>query len=79
MVNLDLKDAPIREAIKDVCDQAKAKVTIDEDVPKDVLAGMKIHLVSRVDEVLPLVLEAPPPPPPPPPASVPEEEDAAEP
>ncbi len=35
-----------------------------EDVPKDVLAGLKIHFVSRVDEVLPLVLEPPPPAPP---------------
>ena len=32
-----------------------------EDVPKDVLAGLKVHLVSRVDEVLPLVLEPPAP------------------
>jgi ATP-dependent Lon protease len=45
-----------------------------EDVPKDVLAHLKIHLVKRMDEILPLVLEPPanppagesvPPPPPP--------------
>jgi len=35
-----------------------------DDVPKDVLAQLRIHLVKRVDEILPLVLEpsiAPPP------------------
>jgi ATP-dependent Lon protease len=49
-----------------------------EDVPKDVLAELKIHLVKRVSEVLPLVLEPPtavPPsastPPPAPPADAP--------
>jgi ATP-dependent Lon protease len=30
-----------------------------EEVPKDVLAELKIHLVKRVSEVLPLVLEPP--------------------
>ena len=30
-----------------------------EDVPKDVRAELKIHLIKRVDEVLPLVLEPP--------------------
>jgi ATP-dependent Lon protease len=38
-----------------------------EDIPKDVLDQMKVHLIKRVDQVLPLVLEpaaatsAPPP------------------
>ncbi len=30
-----------------------------EDVPKDVLAELKIHLIKRMDEILPLVLEPP--------------------
>ena len=39
-----------------------------EEVPKDIRDAMNIHLVSRVDEVLALVLDplAPPPAPPPP-------------
>jgi ATP-dependent Lon protease len=46
-----------------------------DDVPKDVRSQLKIHLVKRMDEILPLVLEPPvnpppsesvPPPPPPP-------------
>jgi ATP-dependent Lon protease len=41
-----------------------------EEVPKDVLEGLHIHLVSRVDEVLPIALEEEPiPPSPPPPAA----------
>ena len=39
-----------------------------EEVPKDILSEMKVHLVGRVDEVLPLVLEPPAPAPPPEPA-----------
>jgi ATP-dependent Lon protease len=45
-----------------------------EEVPKDVLDALTIHLIKRVDEILPLVLEPPlanpadlpslPPPPP---------------
>jgi ATP-dependent Lon protease len=35
-----------------------------EEVPKDVLAELKVHLIKRVDEVLPLVLEPPLSPPP---------------
>jgi len=31
------------------------------DVPKDVLADLKIHLIKRIDEILPLVLEPPAP------------------
>jgi ATP-dependent Lon protease len=30
-----------------------------EDVPKDVLAELTVHLIKRVDEILPLVLEPP--------------------
>ncbi|HVJ88354.1 MAG TPA: S16 family serine protease, partial [Labilithrix sp.] len=30
-----------------------------EDVPKDVLSDLKVHLIKRVDEVLPIVLEEP--------------------
>jgi ATP-dependent Lon protease len=32
-----------------------------EDVPKDVLAELTIHLIKRVDQILPLVLEPPVP------------------
>ena len=32
-----------------------------DDVPKDIRDELKIHLIKRVDEVLPLVLEPPPP------------------
>ena len=31
-----------------------------EDVPKDILAELKINLVKKVSEVLPIVLEPPP-------------------
>ena len=34
-----------------------------EDVPKDVLAELKVHLIKKVDEVLPIVLEEPAAPP----------------
>jgi ATP-dependent Lon protease len=30
-----------------------------EDIPKDILNDLKIHLIKRMDEVLPLVLEPP--------------------
>jgi ATP-dependent Lon protease len=30
-----------------------------EEVPKDVLGELKVHLIKRIDEVLPLVLEEP--------------------
>jgi ATP-dependent Lon protease len=33
-----------------------------EDIPKDILAELKIHLITRVDQVLPIVLEEPAPP-----------------
>jgi ATP-dependent Lon protease len=42
-----------------------------EDVPKDVLAELTIHLIKRVDEILPLVLEPPLASPAEPPASMP--------
>jgi ATP-dependent Lon protease len=35
-----------------------------EEIPKEVRDEMKVHLIKRVEEVLPLVLEAPPSPPP---------------
>ena len=35
-----------------------------EEVPEEILADLEIHLVSRVDEVLPLVLELDAQPPP---------------
>lgn len=35
-----------------------------EDVPKDVLGELKVHLVKRIDEILPIVLEEPTIPPP---------------
>jgi ATP-dependent Lon protease len=50
-----------------------------EDVPKDVLAELKIHLIKRVDEILPLVLEPPTnetPSIPPPPADPSGEDDS---
>jgi ATP-dependent Lon protease len=49
-----------------------------EEVPKDVLEHMKIHLIKRIDEVLPIVLEPPdpalatPPVPPAPPSVAPD-------
>jgi ATP-dependent Lon protease len=49
-----------RAGIKDVLVPARNERDLDE-VPKDVLADMKVHLVKRVDEVLPLVLEPPDP------------------
>jgi len=35
-----------------------------EEVPADVRAELKVHLIRRVDQVLSLVLEPPPSPPP---------------
>lgn len=34
-----------------------------EDVPKDVLAELKINLISKISEILPIVLEPPAAPP----------------
>src|ERR1700744_2167568 len=47
-----------RAGIREVLVPARNEPDLD-DVPKDVLAELKIHLVKRVDEVLPLVLEPP--------------------
>jgi ATP-dependent Lon protease len=47
-----------RAGIKEVLVPARNERDLD-DVPKDVLSQMKVHLVKRVDEVLPLVLEPP--------------------
>jgi ATP-dependent Lon protease len=49
-----------RAGIKEVLVPARNERDL-EDVPKDVRDQMKIHLVKRVDEVLPLVLEPPNP------------------
>jgi ATP-dependent Lon protease len=49
-----------------------------EDVPKDVLAELTIHLIKRVDEILPLVLEPPIASPAEPPASMPPEAPGGE-
>ena len=47
-----------RAGIKEVLVPSRNEKDL-EDVPKDVLAEMKIHLISRVDQVLPIVLEPP--------------------
>jgi ATP-dependent Lon protease len=67
-----------RAGIKEVLVPARNERDL-EDVPRDARDQMKIHLVKRVDQVLPLVLEPIPPPepspgapssaPPPPPAA----------
>jgi ATP-dependent Lon protease len=49
-----------RAGIKEVLVPARNEKDLEE-VPKDVLAELKVHLVKRVDEVLPLVLEEPAP------------------
>jgi ATP-dependent Lon protease len=61
-----------RAGIREVLVPARNEPDL-EDVPKDVRAELKIHLIKRVDEVLPLVLDgtpapAPPSIPPPPPS-----------
>ncbi len=50
-----------RAGIHEVLVPAKNAHDLD-DVPKDVLKELKIHLIKRIDEVLPLVLEPPAPP-----------------
>jgi ATP-dependent Lon protease len=50
-----------RAGIKEVLVPSRNERDLEE-VPKDVLGEMKVHLVKRVDEVLPLVLEPPAPP-----------------
>jgi ATP-dependent Lon protease len=47
-----------RAGIKEVLVPSRNEKDLEE-VPKDVLAELKIHLVKRVSEVLPLVLEPP--------------------
>jgi ATP-dependent Lon protease len=54
-----------RAGIREVLLPARNEPDLDE-VPKDILADMKVHLIKRVDEVLPLVLEPPLNPPSPP-------------
>jgi ATP-dependent Lon protease len=49
-----------RAGIKEVLVPSRNERDLDE-VPKDVLSEMRVHLVKRVDEILPLVLEPPPP------------------
>ncbi|AKV03139.1 ATP-dependent protease La [Labilithrix luteola] len=59
-----------RAGIKEVLVPSRNEKDLEE-VPKDVLDHMKVHLIKRVDEVLPIVLEETPPAPPapePPPA-----------
>ncbi len=64
-----------RAGIREVLVPARNERDLD-DVPKDVRDQLKIHLIKRVDEVLPLVLEPPGPssetPSIPPPAAPPE-------
>jgi ATP-dependent Lon protease len=50
-----------RAGIKEVLVPARNERDLD-DVPKDVLQQMKVHLIKRVDQILPIVLEPPPPP-----------------
>jgi ATP-dependent Lon protease len=50
-----------RAGIKMVLVPARNERDLD-DVPKDVRDELEIHLIKRVDEILPLVLEPPPPP-----------------
>jgi ATP-dependent Lon protease len=52
-----------RAGIREVLIPARNEPDL-EDVPKEVRAEMKFHLIKRVDEVLPLVLEPPISPPP---------------
>ncbi len=47
-----------RAGIKEIVMPKRNEHSLD-DVPHDILAQLKVHLVSRVDEVLPLVLEPP--------------------
>ncbi|WP_394850212.1 endopeptidase La [Pendulispora brunnea] len=63
-----------RAGMKEVLIPARNERDLD-DVPKDVLAELSIHLVKRVDEILPLVLEPPVAPPPETPSTPPPEGD----
>lgn len=48
-----------RAGIREVLVPSRNERDLD-DVPKDVLDTMKVHLIKRMDEVLPIVLEPPP-------------------
>jgi ATP-dependent Lon protease len=61
-----------RAGIREVLVPARNEADLDE-VPKDVRSDLKVHLIKRIDEVLPLVLE---PPLAPPPAPVPPDGDS---
>jgi ATP-dependent Lon protease len=52
-----------RAGIREVLVPARNEPDLDE-VPKDVRSDLKVHLIKRIDEVLPLVLEPPLAPPP---------------
>ena len=52
-----------RAGIKEVLVPSRNEKDLEE-VPKDVLAELKIHLIKNIREILPIVLEAPPAPPP---------------
>jgi ATP-dependent Lon protease len=52
-----------RAGIHEVLVPARNERDLD-DIPKDIREQLKVHLVKRVDEILPLVLEAPSPVPP---------------
>jgi ATP-dependent Lon protease len=54
-----------RAGIREVLVPARNRADLEE-IPKDVRDQLTVHLVKRVDEVLPLVLDAPLPPPQPP-------------
>jgi ATP-dependent Lon protease len=56
-----------RAGIREVLVPARNEPDLDE-VPKDVRGELRVHLIKRIDQVLPLVLEPPltPPPSPPP-------------
>jgi len=52
-----------RAGIKEVLVPSRNEKDLEE-VPKDILSELKVHLIKRVDEVLPIVLEEPVAPPP---------------
>jgi ATP-dependent Lon protease len=47
-----------RAGIKEVLVPSRNEKDL-EDIPKDILSELKIHLIKRVDQVLPIVLEEP--------------------
>jgi ATP-dependent Lon protease len=56
-----------RAGIREVLVPARNEPDLDE-VPKDVRGELRVHLIKRIDQVLPLVLEPPVSAPPPSPA-----------